>query len=269
MTIPYVPGACCVLHRPRHRGAGEAARRGGGHLEWLAEQLRTFVDLNPTSRFRSSGSPPGWPGSTTRTTTRSASGRRGRRRPGGLEPVNARQSAEGDTRQPPGRAPHPVVREAQAPVGDEDRARRGPAAAAAARPQAASGNPAVGSAPPRSRALGAAHPGPTGLSSTAVEGPARPASRGPGHSTVSAPCARPPSAAGRRVRRGPVRRAGRLRHGPGPRQAEGPGPGVGGRIGTGQPVERLQSHTGSRPTRAAKVRIASPSPSGVPSASQT
>ena len=36
-----------VLHRPGHRGADGSARRGGGHLTWLAERLREFVDLNP------------------------------------------------------------------------------------------------------------------------------------------------------------------------------------------------------------------------------
>ena len=36
-----------VLHRPGHRGAGRAARRREVTLEWLAERLRDFVDLNP------------------------------------------------------------------------------------------------------------------------------------------------------------------------------------------------------------------------------
>jgi hypothetical protein len=38
-------------------------------LAWLAEQLSAFVDLTPTSRPRWSGWPPGWPGSTTRTSS--------------------------------------------------------------------------------------------------------------------------------------------------------------------------------------------------------
>jgi len=36
-----------VLHRPWHRGTGEAGGQDEVTFEWLAEQLRTFVDLNP------------------------------------------------------------------------------------------------------------------------------------------------------------------------------------------------------------------------------
>ena len=43
-----VPEGLDVLHRPRDRGARrrDAARRRS-RLAWLAERLRTFVDLNP------------------------------------------------------------------------------------------------------------------------------------------------------------------------------------------------------------------------------
>ena len=43
------------------------ARRGEEQvtLAWLADQLRTFVDLHPSTRSPSSASRPGWPASTT------------------------------------------------------------------------------------------------------------------------------------------------------------------------------------------------------------
>ena len=55
-----------VLHRPRDRGAREAPGRRGGH-PGLARRAAAGVHRHstPSSRPRSSGSPPGWPGSTT------------------------------------------------------------------------------------------------------------------------------------------------------------------------------------------------------------
>ena len=59
-----------VLHRPRHRGAREAPGRRGGH-PGLARRAAPGVHRRVTrsSRRPSSGSPPGWPGSTTPTTS--------------------------------------------------------------------------------------------------------------------------------------------------------------------------------------------------------
>ena len=58
-----------VLHRPRHRGARPTARRRGGHPRVAGRpHARVRRPRTPTSRSRSSGSPPGWPASTTRTT---------------------------------------------------------------------------------------------------------------------------------------------------------------------------------------------------------
>ena len=54
------------------RGIEELAERRGEEevtLEWLAERLREFVDLNPEFETPSSAWPPGWPASTTTRTS--------------------------------------------------------------------------------------------------------------------------------------------------------------------------------------------------------
>ena len=65
----YVGSGDHVLHRPWHRGAGRAARRGDGDA-WSGwpSGCATSSTSTPSSRRRSSASPPGWPAST-RTTS--------------------------------------------------------------------------------------------------------------------------------------------------------------------------------------------------------
>jgi hypothetical protein len=83
------------------RGVEElAARRGDEEvtLAWLAERLQEFATCTPSSRRRSSGSPPGWPRSTTLTTNEGASGATGllRARRSGLRCLRP-----GSARRPP------------------------------------------------------------------------------------------------------------------------------------------------------------------------
>ena len=60
----------CVLHRPRDRGAREAPGRRGGHPRLGRRPAsRSSSTPSPSSRCRSSGWPPGWPASTTPTTS--------------------------------------------------------------------------------------------------------------------------------------------------------------------------------------------------------
>ena len=60
-----------VLHRPRDRGAGQPTGRGAGDASpGSPTSCRSSSTSTPSSRHRSSGSPPGWRGSrTTRTVT--------------------------------------------------------------------------------------------------------------------------------------------------------------------------------------------------------
>ena len=145
------------------RGIEELEKRRGEEeitFEWLAEQLRTFVDLNPDSRSRSSASPRGWPGWTTRTRTssgRRVAGIRGtalergrgsparwtRSRPGGSGGAAAPTGPIRGARQPEKKPWPPAARRAE-PV-DHQAARRlmatPPARPAAPKPRSASGRP--------------------------------------------------------------------------------------------------------------------------------